>query len=336
MKDVHENLSEEIRKQFNKTLVLGDLSEILSSNNNELFEELAKDLKKNTAFKDSSVELLKSLLHKEIQKMHAIEKGSIKKENHNEEKHWVSVYSSTKGVKLTVKNAKNLIVLINMIGLNTDGVLMKNKKEYAKLEDVAERIGCTKDQARRILNNFDGSVLDLEKDDKNTIIKITMKPEYHEKGDQTKKESWAKVYQKSVQDKYEKEIKSGNTGIEFGLLYKLIPYVHYKTAHVCRYPDYDQLDEIEPLNNKKIAETLGLDEDTVSRYMRKLYEHGIVLPIGSKNDVHYLVHPHYVFRRPIVYAEQVLANFEVAKGLQKQKAKKRGTRGAKKKVAKQG
>ncbi|WJH34279.1 winged helix-turn-helix domain-containing protein [Paenibacillus sp. CC-CFT747] len=57
---------------------------------------------------------------------------------------------------------------------------------------------------------------------------------------------------------------------DLGFIYKLLPFVHYWTNTICRNPNELEIERIEALSKKEIAEITGMDESTVYRKISRL------------------------------------------------------------------
>ncbi|RHW38220.1 hypothetical protein D1B33_04855 [Lysinibacillus yapensis] len=275
---------------------------------------------------------LESLVAAEKSRKFLEEKNANKKQNSDDSSRWVVCYfKKLKEVELTMAKAKHLLLLLTMLEMKSENVLWVSKNKPAKISDVAKVLDVSAKQARRILEEFNGTFLDLEISDTNRIAKVTIKKEFHQMGEQdSKKKSWAKLYKVRIEQLHEKLLAEGKSTIELGLLYKILPYVHYETNYICRYPDYENAEEIEALNGKELADLLGHDEATICSYMNHLYDYGVVLPIGSGKDVIYKVHPDYVMRRPSIYDDFMRKDFAVVKSRKKSSIENRRNRGRKK------
>src|SRR5699024_1316824 len=88
-------------------------------------------------------------------------------------------------------------------------------------------------------------------------------------------------------------IKTFNTSVkelnlkpaEMGIIYKLLPYVHYESNLVCSNPFEKDNSKVEFLNKTKIADLIGMSRPKTDEALRKLTSAGVVATIQRKSGL---------------------------------------------------
>lgn len=72
---------------------------------------------------------------------------------------------------------------------------------------------------------------------------------------------------------------------ELGIIYKLLPYVHYKSNLVCANPFEDDPKKVEFLNKTKISELVGISRQKTDGIINKLIAAGVIATVQRKSHI---------------------------------------------------
>lgn len=86
---------------------------------------------------------------------------------------------------------------------------------------------------------------------------------------------------------------------DLGLVYKLLPYVHYETNTICRNPYETSLDRIEPFNLEDIAKLMSSTERSIYSKLRnlKLGDMYVFAQISGGRSTFYKINPFIFYRK---------------------------------------
>jgi hypothetical protein len=128
--------------------------------------------------------------------------------------------------------------------------------------------------------------------DNNIIIKndddYLINSKYHYKGKGKGDERVVKVYNTKIRNAY-KQMKS----TELGLIYLLLPYIHYQTNTLCFNPYEEDVTKLQKLNRKQVCELIGIDPATFSKKIlkAKIDNKGVFAEVKVLGKRSYLVNP---------------------------------------------
>lgn len=122
----------------------------------------------------------------------------------------------------------------------------------------------------------------------------SVNPRYHFRG-AFNNQIVVKTYTTKLKEVY-REVQAS----DIGLIYRMLPYVHYKTNALCANPfEHDPL-KIRWFNRKELAEALGVDPATLGRRLSKMTFGGefVIARIKFNSTVEkYTFNPSVVYRR---------------------------------------
>ncbi|MGG4142978.1 hypothetical protein ABEW34_07580 [Paenibacillus algorifonticola] len=139
------------------------------------------------------------------------------------------------------------------------------------IEEIARAIGKARRWTVTLVSGLvTAGVLITEKDGKRNVYNVS--EAYHTIGRAIKGTTFTRIYQtKTRTDIAKVSIQAA------GLLYKMIPYIHYEYMYLCCNPNVRHSDEIRHLSQTRFAEEVGVDDITALRCMRELITAGFVM-----------------------------------------------------------
>ncbi|MCM3730112.1 hypothetical protein M3196_00320 [Fictibacillus nanhaiensis] len=199
--------------------------------------------------------------------------------------------------KLDAKKCGYIMRLIPYMQCGT-GYLIKEEGSVMKTKtDLAKGLGVSKVSSRNNIIDalMDASALELDE------IGYKINPDVHISGTITGNEL-IKLF-KTTLDKLANDLKPA----ELGYLYKVLPYVHYQTNLICIDPFESDPANFKFLNQKEVAEVIGIDVDNARKFLNKCHKKRILFE-GSTSDrreKQYYVNP-YIFYRKKGYPDDTL------------------------------
>ncbi|MFK4473700.1 hypothetical protein ABH897_003431 [Paenibacillus sp. RC73] len=117
--------------------------------------------------------------------------------------------------------------------------------------------------------------------------------EYHSIGRALKQgESFTKVYQTKTRS----DVKN-LTVQAAGLLYCMIPYVHYEMLYLCTNPDERDVSTLDHITQASLARIIGVDDQTARRGLRDLSKNGFVMRSEAFGAVVIRMNPDVMYRK---------------------------------------
>ncbi|MFF2886656.1 hypothetical protein [Paenibacillus sp. NPDC057967] len=145
---------------------------------------------------------------------------------------------------------------------------------------------------------------------KNDDGSYCVNPRYHFRG-ATQNRAVIRSYTAKVRHLY-REVNAA----DIGLMYRMLPYVHYGTNALCANPTETDPMKIRWLNGKELAEAIGVHEKSLSRSLPRMKfggEYVIArLKFGASNEpVRYFFNPNVFYRKSKAPDDTLLAMFNV-------------------------
>jgi len=242
-------------------------------------------------------------------------------EKNKHKNHWIACFHDPikdliSNKSLSLNDLGFLLKLLPMMWFNRNGKLMRDHQNPLTVEDISIRMKISRRTAERHLKKLTNvGVLIKEKnpeDQRGYVYTVSKRFHHIGKMDNIHRNeafdlyAFTKLY-RSAKDKIDKLSLS-----EAGLMYKLLPFFHYKKYILSDAPD----EQLEPeryfFTQKGLAAAIGESESTIKRNMKALIRHGIIMKTQAYNSVHYIVNPDIMFRLDIEdeYTEQVRKMFK--------------------------
>jgi hypothetical protein len=139
-----------------------------------------------------------------------------------------------------------------------EGILVNSNKSRMTTADMIRVLQLTK--KRSTFYNFLSKCID------NDIIReredgaYFVNPRYHFKGAFNDNQFVVKAYITKIKRVY-REVKAA----DIGLIYRMLPFIHYETNALCMNPSESNPRSIEWFNRKELAEAIGVDSATLGR-----------------------------------------------------------------------
>jgi hypothetical protein len=96
-----------------------------------------------------------------------------------------------------------------------------------------------------------------------------------------------------------------------GLLYKMIPWVNMHNTIVCTNPLEQDPYKIEMLTHDVLSETLAIDSESLTKFIRELINHGVSISSDIGKTKYYKIHPYFVTRMEYEKAMLQVEEFEI-------------------------
>jgi hypothetical protein len=206
---------------------------------------------------------------------------------------WVACYHDPiKNIakEMSLIEAGALLKLLPYLRFKTEGKITRDG-EAMQLKEIQQVLGKGKTQTRNILNGLEKlKVVFKEKDGRQNSYFISKT--FHTMGEVLEGMRFTKLYQKRTKEMLDK-LKMN----EAGILYKMLPFFHYSEYCLCSNPDEEDVTKLDMLTREELAELIGHEPETVSRYINTLMNQNIILKMVSSKSVNYYVHPDVMFRK---------------------------------------
>lgn len=191
--------------------------------------------------------------------------------------------------RLETKHCGYLLVLQTY--MNYNGCLVIGQKKKAMQKDEMAKILNLK---RTAFNDFYKKMIlheiifeDIEKKS------YSINQDYYFKGSLNGIKNVIKSYSTDI-----RELFKNHAATDLGILYKLIPYIHYRTNMLCSNPSEDIEENIEGLKKTDIADILGISRPTLDNMILKmrLRMYNVFATIKRGNKSFILVNPKIFYR----------------------------------------
>lgn len=117
-------------------------------------------------------------------------------------------------------------------------------------------------------------------------------PEYHSIGRSLNGGRYTKVYQvKTRSDVRNLTVQAA------GLLYCMIPYVHYEMMYLCTNPNERDIYNLDHITQASFARIIGVDEQTARRGLRELAKNGFIMRSDAHGAIVIKMNPDVMFRK---------------------------------------
>lgn len=195
--------------------------------------------------------------------------------------------------------------LTSMLGLNELGAIMK-LLPYMRMDkagdlyyegvrmgsvEIAKAIGkAPRWTATLISTLMRCDILTEKREGRRKVYGVN--PEYHAIGRTLNDGRYTKVYQTKLRsDVRDLTVQAA------GLLYCMIPYIHYKMLYLCTNPDDPNTDALNHITQASFARIVGIDEQTARRGLRELSKHGFIMRSDSFGTVVIRMNPDVMYRK---------------------------------------
>lgn len=137
-----------------------------------------------------------------------------------------------------------------------------------------------------------GIIIEIENGENGVVYAVNQR--YHFKGAFAGK-NVVKTYIETFKEAY-KEVKAA----DLGLLYRMIPFIHYETNALCANPFEKDISKVRLFNGKELAEAIGIHPDTLTKRLARAKFGGrsiVARTQGVGVPVRYYVNHRLFYRR---------------------------------------
>lgn len=189
-----------------------------------------------------------------------------------------------------------------------DGMLVDSRKQAlttAQMMDVLQL-----KRKRTTFYDFLRVCLDHGIITKDTVDNYYVNPRYHFRG-ASRNRTVIRSYTARIKEVY-REVNAA----DIGLMYRMLPYVHYGTNALCKNPYESDPKNIEWFNGRELAAILGVHEKSLSRSLPRMKfggEYVIArLKFGSDSEMmRYFFNPNVFYRKSSAPDDTLIAMFSV-------------------------
>ncbi|TCW39009.1 hypothetical protein EDC32_102249 [Laceyella sacchari] len=118
---------------------------------------------------------------------------------------------------------------------------------------------------------------------------------------------------------------ASNKGLkQLAIIYKLLPYVHLKTNTICKKPQEEDRDKLEPMTLKELAEALDYHEKKIGSVLRglKLGDDFVLMQTRTGSREMWAINPLVILRGNIDKNDGLYKLFDLAKRLELRRKKR--------------
>lgn len=218
--------------------------------------------------------------------------GKVQYNLREKESHWVASYHDTirkATANLTLSQAGAVIKLIPYMRFKAQGLLVKDGKPLTT-QGIQKAFKLEKKASSKLLRALqEEGVIITKKNGRSNEYYIA--EEFHTMGYVVPGLSFTKIYQRKLS-----QIVEGMPANDVGILYKVLPYFHFREFYLVSNPDELDVTKLEYLSREELAHKIGHEPETISRMMRKLRGKGAILTTRDGNTSRYICHPDLVYR----------------------------------------
>ncbi|WP_419884845.1 hypothetical protein [Paenibacillus sp. B-A-8] len=195
--------------------------------------------------------------------------------------------------------------LTSLLGLSELGAVMK-LLPYMRMDhagdlyygstrmssaEIAKAIGKAARWTSTLISTLVGcDILTESREGKRKVYGVN--PEYHAIGRTLNDGRYTKVYQTKLRsDVRDLTVQAA------GLLYCMIPYIHYKMLYLCTNPDDQNENALDHITQVAFARIVGVDEQTARRGLRELSKHGFIMRAEAFGAVVIRMNPDVMYRK---------------------------------------
>ncbi|QNK54553.1 hypothetical protein [Paenibacillus sp. PAMC21692] len=191
---------------------------------------------------------------------------------------------------LTLNEIGVIMKLIPYMRFDRAGELMDGKRRMG-IDEIMKAIGKSRRWTVELVGNLARfGVLVAERSGKRNVYNVH--ESYHTIGSTVETGPFTRVYQTKTRADI------ANVSIQAaGLLYKMIPYIHYHYLYLCCNPNVRKAEDILHLSQNRFAAEVGVDDDTASRGMQELIRAGFVMRSEAFGARIIRMNPDVMFRK---------------------------------------
>lgn len=207
---------------------------------------------------------------------------------------------------LEINELGAVMKLIPYMRRDKDGDLYVEGKRMG-IAEVSRAVGKSQRWSEGVIRTLARcGVITEKKDGRRKVYGVS--PEYHTMGETVPGARYTKVYQTKTRS----DVKN-LTVQAAGLLYSMIPYIHYERLYLVFNPDDRDFDALKHMRQADLARVVGVEEQTVTRAMKELSRCGFVMRSEAYGALVIKMNPDVMYRKKYdddEYTESVRYEFE--------------------------
>lgn len=191
---------------------------------------------------------------------------------------------------LEINELGAVMKLIPYMRRDKGGDLYANDKRMG-VDEIAKAVGKSKRWAEGVIRTLiTVGVLTEKREGRRKVYGVN--PEYHTMGETVPGARYTKVYQtKTRSDVKDISVQAA------GLLYCMIPFIHYERLYLVHNPDEGDSDALIHMKQADLAREIGVEEQTVTRGMKELSRHGFVMRSEAYGAIVIKMNPDVMYRK---------------------------------------
>ncbi|WP_059102995.1 hypothetical protein [Shouchella shacheensis] len=191
--------------------------------------------------------------------------------------------------KLSLTEAGALFNLLFYVPLNAGGRLSHNGQALTQ-QDIQRIIGRKLTQTKAILKKLEQVELLLpEKEGRKKTYRIN--EHFHRRGTLSNQ-----LFTKVIYPSERSHIHALPL-TQAGLLYKLLPYIHYHTNIIVSNPNEEDETKIQPMTREELAKAIQHSPTELTKLMQALHARKLILTSSYTREQIYTIHPDLMYRK---------------------------------------
>lgn len=191
---------------------------------------------------------------------------------------------------LEINELGAIMKLIPYMRRDKGGDLFTDSKRMG-IAEIAKAVGKSQRWAEGVVRTLiTVGVLTEKRDGRRKVYGVS--PEYHTMGETVAGARYTKVYQTKTRS-YVKNLSVQAAG----LLYCMIPFIHYERLYLVHNPDESDFDALDHMRQADLARAIGVEEQTVTRGMKELSRYGFVMRSEAYGAIVIKMNPDVMYRK---------------------------------------
>lgn len=208
-------------------------------------------------------------------------------------RHYVTSYHEPVrelALMLEINELGAIMKLIPYMRRDKSGDLFVESKRMG-IAEIAKAVGKAQRWTEGVVKTLTTcGVLTEKKDGRRKVYGVN--PAYHTMGETVPGARYTKVYQVKTRS----DVK--NLSVQAaGLLYCMIPHIHYERLYLVHNPDERDFDALDHMRQADLARAIGVEEQTVTRAMKELSRFGFVMRSEAYGAIVVKMNPDVMYRK---------------------------------------
>lgn len=181
--------------------------------------------------------------------------------------------------KLSNKHAGHMLMLLPYIQYRTNILTTAGREgnqQPLNIDDLAKIFGIQRRYVKKIVDELiEVGAIEIVNGE---LFKVNERYHFRKRANKEDVNMLVKTFSTTL-----KKIKA--TPAELGVLYKLIPYIHYESNLICANPFELDARKVKFLNTSEIAEIVGMSRQKLTETLKKLTAAGAIVTIQRKSKL---------------------------------------------------